>query len=49
MEISIRVIVGAILCLVALLVGVMMISNSSSDSTSAMNGLIDWFNNMIGK
>jgi len=49
MHLPIKVLVGAILCLIALVVMVVIVTGMSGESQSMVGGLIDWFNKLIGR
>jgi len=49
METPMKILVGAILCLIALVLMVVIITGMSGDAQLSVEGLFDWFGKLIGR
>jgi Flp pilus assembly pilin Flp len=49
MQFSLKILVGAILCLIALVIVVVIITGMSGDAQGSVNSLFDWFSELIGR
>ncbi len=49
MDTPIKILVGALLCLIALVIVVMVIASLTGDTQGGINSLFGWFSDLIGR
>jgi hypothetical protein len=49
MHVSIKIVVGAILCLIALVIMVVLFGGFTGDAQGSLDSMLDWFNKLIGR
>ncbi len=49
MHVPIKIMVGAILCLIALVIVVVLMGGFTGDAQLSFDSMLDWFNKLIGR